>query len=88
MSLYQALHAFEPERIAEMNLDQTVRVFGWDVVVDEDERCKWNMHPEGCLKAVRLDWENEEVGLDSEVAENEDGWDGDGDAVVVKSEDA
>ena len=46
------------------------------------------MHPEGCLKAVRLDWENEEVGLDSEVAENEDGWDGDGDAVVVKSEDA
>ena len=40
MSLYQALHAFEPERIAEMNLDQTVRVFGWDVVVDEDERCK------------------------------------------------
>ena len=27
MSLYQALYAFEPERIAEMNLDQTVRVF-------------------------------------------------------------
>ena len=42
--------------------------------------------PEGFLKAVWLEWENEEVGL--EVAESEDGWDGDGDAVVVKSEDA
>ena len=51
---------------------------------------KYALVPEGCLKAVWLEWENEEVGLDSEVAENEDGcqWDGDGDAVVVKSEDA
>jgi hypothetical protein len=42
------------------------------------------MVPEGYLEAVRLDWEDEEEGL--EVAE--DRWDGYGDTVVVKSGDA
>ena len=97
--LYRALYAFEPEGMAEMELeeDQVVRVvgrgggIGWAVVVDErggDEvegkvQVKHALVPEGYLEAVRLDWEDEEEGL--EDAENEDG---DGEAVVVKAGDA
>ena len=84
--LYRALYAFEPEGMAEMALDedQIVRVvgrgggIGWAVVVDErggDEvgekvQVKHALVPEGYLEAVRLDWEDEEEGL--EFAENED----------------
>ena len=93
--LYRALYAFEPEGMAEMELDedQIVRVvgrgggIGWAVVVDErggDEvggkvQVKHALVPEGYLEVVKLDWEDEEEGLENE--EDGDG-DGDGDAVV------
>jgi hypothetical protein len=75
----------------ESDEDQIVRVvgrgggIGWAVVVDErggDElegkvQVKHALVPEGYLEAVRLDWEDEE-----------DGFEVDGDAVVVEAEDA
>ena len=98
--LYRALYAFEPEGVAEMELDedQIVRVvgrgggIGWAVVVDErggDEvegkvQVKHALVPEGYLEAVRLDCEDEEEEEGFEVVENKDG-DGDGDAVVVNA---
>ena len=95
--VYRALYAFEPEGMAEMELEenQLVRVvgrgggIGWAVVVDErggDEvggkvQVKHALVPESYLEAVTLDWEEEEE--EFEAAENEDA-----DGAVLKAGDA
>ena len=100
--LYRALYSFEPEGMAEMELDenQIVRVVGrgggvgWAVVVDErgDEeggkvQVKHALVPESYLEAVTLDW------LDWEEDEEEGlevakNEDGDGNVIVVQAGDA